>query len=227
MLVKNWMSKGVITIDENDSMEHAVKYLRDHNIRMLPVMKKGKLVGIVTDRDIRSASASKATSLEIHELAFIISRIKIKEIMTKDVITVPPDYTVEETAEILLRNKIDGVPVVDHRGQTVGVITQSDLFKAIISLTGLLKGAIQFAFELEDKPGSIKEVTDIIRKYKGRISSILGSYENAKEGYRKVYIRAYDIDRSRLASLKEELNRNANVLYIVDHQEGKREIYRA
>ena len=110
MLVKNWMSKRVITIDKDDYMEHAMELLKEHNIRMLPVLKKGELVGIVTDSDLKSASASKATSLEVHELAFLISNIKVKEIMTKDPITVPLDYTVEETAEILLWNKINGVP---------------------------------------------------------------------------------------------------------------------
>ena len=91
MLVKNWMSDKVITVDVNDSMQDAVKLLKGHNIRMLPVMKKGELVGIVTDRDMKRASASDATTLEIHELLYLISTIKVKNIMTKDPITVPPE----------------------------------------------------------------------------------------------------------------------------------------
>lgn len=105
MLVKNWMSKQVITIDENDSMNEAVGLLKEHNIRMLPVMEKGKLVGILTDGDLKKASASDASTLEIHELLYLISQIKVIEIMTRDPITIPQDFTVEETAQILLENK--------------------------------------------------------------------------------------------------------------------------
>ena len=225
MLVRNWMSKSVITVEETDSMHDAMKLLKEHDIRMLPVMREGKLVGIVTDRDLKRASASDATTLEVHELIFLISQIKVKNIMTKSPITVPFDYTVEETAEILLRNKISGAPVVDHDGQVVGTITQTDLFNALISLTGVGKRGIQFALQIEDRPGSIKEVADIIRKYGGRMVSILSTYERVPEGYRKVYIRNYGIERSKLPQLKEDLKDEATLLYMVDHQENKREIY--
>jgi len=225
MLVKNWMNKRVITIDVDDSMQDAMKLLKEHKIRMLPVMEKGELVGIVTDRDLKRASASDATTLEVHELLYLLSTIKVKQIMTRNPITVPPDYTVEETAEVLLNNKISGVPVVDHEGKIVGTITQTDLFKVFISVTGVGKRGIQFAFRLEDRSGSIKEVADIIRKYGGRMTSILSTYEGVSKGYRNVYIRIYGIDREKLNQLKEDLMKEAPLLYMVDHRENKREIY--
>ena len=225
MLVRNWMSKKLITIDENNSMQTAMKLLKEHDIRMLPVMRGDNLVGVLTDRDIKRASASDATALEIHELIFLISQIKAKEIMSKNPITVPPDFTLEETAEVLLKNKISGAPVVDQAGKIVGTITQTDLFNSLISLTGIGKRGIQFAFQLEDRPGSIKEVADIMRKFNGRMVSILTAYERVPEGYRKVYIRAYDIDRAKLPQLKEELKEKFTLLYVVDHQENRREIY--
>lgn len=225
MLVKNWMSKKVITVDFNESMHEAMKLLKENDIRMLPVMKKGKLVGIVTDRDLKRASASDATTLEIHELLYLLSEIKIKEIMTKDPITVPFDYTLEESAQILLENKISGAPVKDQEGSIVGTITQSDIFRALVSLTGLRKRGISFAFMVEDRPGSIKDVADVIRKYGGRMASILSFYEQVPVGYRKVFIRMYNIDRARLPQLREELREKAAVLYMVDHRENKREIY--
>ena len=225
MLVRNWMTKNVVTIDVDETMPRAIELLREHNIRMLPVMKKGRLVGVVTDRDLRSASASNATSLEVHELAFLISRIKVGELMTRDPITVPLDSTVEETAETLLRNKINGVPVVDHDGNVVGVITQIDLYRLLISLTGVEKGGIQFALMLEDRPGSVKEVSDILHSYGGRMVSILSSREEVREGHRVVYIRMHGIERPRLDQLKEELSRKAVLLYVIDQQEGRREIY--
>ncbi len=114
MLVKNWMSQPAITVNEKDSMQDATKIMKKNNISILPVLKKEILVGVITDGDLKRASASDATSLEIHELFYLISKIKIKDIMSGTPITVPPDFTVEETAEILLKNKISGVPVVDY-----------------------------------------------------------------------------------------------------------------
>jgi len=224
MLVMNWMSKTVVTVDINDSMKDAIKLLKENDINMLPVMEKGKLVGILTDRDVKRSSASDATTLEIHELLFLISKIKAKDIMTKDPITVSSDYTIEETAGVLLENNVSGVPVVDKK-KVVGVITQTDIFRALISLTGVGKRGLQFAFKVEDRPGSIKEITDVIRKYGGRMVSILSSYENVPEGYRKVYIRDYGIERDKLTQLKNELKEKATLLYVVDHRENKREVY--
>ena len=225
MLVKYWMHENVVAVEPNDSMQDAIKLLKKHNIRRLPVVENGKVVGIVTDRDLKRASASDASTLEIHELLYLISTIKVEDIMTRDPITVPMDYTVEETAEILLNNKISGVPVVDHEGRLKGIITQTDLFRLLITLTGLSKRGIQFAFQMEDRPGSIKETADIIRKYGGRVISILSHCGRVPIGYRRVYIRAYGIERSKLEQLKAELKKSADLIYMVDHRENKREIY--
>jgi len=225
MLVKNWMSKDVITIDASDTMQNALTLLREHRIRMLPVMKKNRLVGVVTDRDLKKASASDATLLDVHELLYLLTKIKVKDIMTKDPITVPPNYTVEETARVLLENKISGAPVVDQKGNVIGTITQTDLFRVLISLTGIGTGGIQFGFQVEDRPGSIKEVADIIREFGGRMVSILTSYDRVPEGYRRIYIRMRNIERSKLQKLKDRLGAKASLLYMIDHQENNREIY--
>jgi acetoin utilization protein AcuB len=225
MLVKNWMSKNVITIDANDTMQDALRLLKEHHIRMLPVMKKNRLVGIVTDRDLKKASASDATLLDVHELLYLLTKIRVKDIMTKDPITVPPDYTVEETAQVLLKNKISGAPVVDQNAKVIGAITQTDLFKVLISLTGIGNGGIQFGFQVEDRPGSIKEVADIIREFGGRMVSILTSYDGVPDGYRRVYIRMRNIEQSRLPKLKDRLGAKASLLYMIDHQGNNREIF--
>ena len=229
MLVRDWMSTNVVTIDADDSMMEAINMLKQNDIRMLPVMHKEKLVGIVTDRDLRSASASDATALEIHELLYLMSKIKVRDIMTKNPITVPIDYTMEETAEILLDNKISGVPVIDHDDKIAGVLTQTDILKMMIGVTGLTgKGhgrGIQFAFQAKDHPGAIKEISDIIRNYQGRLASILSSYENVPEGQRKVYIRVFDLDREKLPELMEEIKKIATPLYMIDHRSNKREIF--
>ncbi len=225
MLVQNWMSENVITINAEQSMEDAINLLKKNGISMLPVMKKGKLAGIVTDRDLKRAQASNATSLDIHEILYLLSTIKIGHVMSKHPITVPKDFTIEETAEILLKNKISGVPVVDSEKKLVGVITKNDLFRALISLSGFGQKGVQFAFLLEDRPGSIKEVADIIRRFNGRMVSILSTYDNIPDGFRKVIIRIYGIDRQNLPGLKEELRKSAKLLYMVDHRDNIREIF--
>jgi acetoin utilization protein AcuB len=224
MLVKNWMSKDVITVEPEDSMQQAISLMKEHKIRMLPVLQQGKLVGVVSDTDLKRASASDATMLDVHEMLYLISKIKIKDIMTKEPFTVSPDCTVEETAELLMEHKISGVPVVEEGGKVVGVITRDDLFKVLISLSGLGKHGIQFAFQIADRAGSIKELTDIIREHDGKIASILSSYERVPAGFRNVYIRIYDIPRGDLPELQAQLQKKAKMIYVVDHREDRREI---
>jgi len=225
MLIKDWMNPKVITIDANNSMQDAIKLMKKHGISMLPVMKKGELVGIVTDRDLKRASASDATTLEVHELLYLISKIKVSDIMSKNPITIPFDYTIEEAAELMLKHKISGLPVTDHEGGLVGTLTKTDIFKCIISLTGVGARGIQIAFLLEDRPGSIKEVADVMRAYGGRMVSILTTYDRVPSGYRKAFIRMFGVKREHLAEMLEELRKKAKVLYIVDHKENRREIF--
>ncbi|MBW2023378.1 MAG: CBS domain-containing protein, partial [Deltaproteobacteria bacterium] len=148
MLVKNWMNKEFYTLNVEDTMWDASRLMKEKGVQMVPVMKKNKLVGVLTDRDLKRASASDATALAIHELLYLLTRIKIKEIMSKNPITVPVDFTVAEAAEVLLHNKISGAPVVDHEGKIVGTIDKDVLFKVLISLTGVEKRGIEFAFRL-------------------------------------------------------------------------------
>jgi acetoin utilization protein AcuB len=225
MLVSNWMSKPVITVRADDSMHDAIRLLESNNIRVLPVIYNGKLVGIISDRDLKRASASDASSLEIRELLYLLSNIKIRHIMTKNPITVPPDWSIEETAQILIKKKISSVPVVDENSKLVGIITQTDLFRVLTTVSGLDKRGIQFAFVIEDLPGSIKAIADIIYNHNGRIVSILASGENAPTGYRNLYVRAYQIERSQLGQLIEELKEKGKLLHMIDHLEETRKIF--
>ena len=225
MLVKNWMSKDVITVNAEDSMQDAGYLLREHKINVLPVMEKESLVGIVTDRDLKKASPSDATTLDMHELLFLISKIKVRDLMKTPVITIPPDYTVEEAAAILLEKKISGLPVVDDQSRVLGIITRSDLFRVLISLTGLGQKGIQFAIRVKDKPGPIKEVRQLVHEYGGRIASILSSWDNAPPDRLNLYFRVYQIDRDKLPLLLDKIKEIGILLYLVDHRENTRTIY--
>jgi acetoin utilization protein AcuB len=215
------MTPDPITVDPDTSMLDADHLMKENKIRCLPVMKGGKLVGIVTEHDVKAASASTATTLDVHELMYLVSKIKVKEIMTKDPVTIREDDTVEEAAALMLRRKISRLPVLSDRGDLVGVITDTDIFKVLVSLTGIYRGGIQFAFELEDRSGSIKEVADVIREYGGKMVSILTSYENAREGFRRVYIRFTNVDRKHLNEMRRRLERDFRVLYVVESERKK------
>lgn len=226
MLIKEWMTKCVITVGTNDYMIDAITLLKQHNIHRLPVMEEGRLVGIVSDKDLIRTSVSGVPGLEMIDMLYRISKIRVEEIMTKNPITIPGDYTVDEAADILLKNNISGAPVTDNKGEMVGIMTRTDLLRVQAELAGLEQKGISFAFRLRDHPGSVRSVADIIRKYGGRIASVHNSYKDVPEGFREVYIRMYGIDRQRFQELREELEHNVDILYMVDHSENKRIIYR-
>ena len=213
MLVKGWMSSDVISVEEETSMVKASVLMKENNIRRLPVVRKEKLVGLVTDTDLKEASPSKATTLDIYEISYLLSEIKIKELMSKDVIYVKPDETIEFAAVLMLENKISGLPVINDQQNLIGVITETDIFKALIHITGVYSGDTQFALCLKDKPGSVHEVADVIRNMGGRVVSILTSYDLADKGYRNVYFRLQHMEHDRLAKLVNILEEKFTVLY--------------
>jgi len=227
MLVKDWMSTNVITIDVNATLQDAINLMMEHDISLLPVMEEGKLVGVVTDRDVKHASPSDACLLDFQNIMYHVARLEVASIMSPRPVTVPMDFTIEETAETLMQHNISGAPVVDDAGQVKGIITKNDLFAALISMTGLTERGISFGFEVEDRPGSIKAVTDVIRKFGGRLVSIVTTYETAAEGYRQVYVRAFNLDRSTFPQLVQELRETARLLYTIDHRDNTREFYSA
>ncbi|MDH3884973.1 MAG: CBS and ACT domain-containing protein [Desulfobacterales bacterium] len=223
MLVMNWMCQPAITINADDVVADAATLLQKHEIHMLPVMQKGKLVGIVTDRDIKRVSPSDVISENRIQDSDFLAGIIIKEIMTPDPVTIPYDYSLAETVEKFLVHKISSLPVVNQQQKVIGVITKSDFFYLFLILTGFGKKGLQFAIEVEDRPESLKTITDIMREYGGHISSILSTRERARKGYRRLYIRVFEIDQPSLQHLKEIISKKANLLYIIDHNEKKRE----
>ena len=226
MLVKNWMSHPVITVDIEAYIKDATKLMETHHIRGLPVLREGRFVGYITDREIKRASVSEVVRLEhIPEMYRMITHIKVKEFMIEDPIKILTDYTVEKAAEIMMENKLSSAPVVDREGNLKGVVSQTDVFRALVSFMGTKKDGIQLAFQLEDRTGSIKEVTDLIRVFGGRIESILSSSYRVPEGFRKVYIRIYGVDESGRQELKRELKSRFYLIYIVEDRDEEYEIW--
>jgi acetoin utilization protein AcuB len=205
------MSTKLITVEADDSIMKASRLMKDNNIQHLPVLKKGRLAGIVSDRDLKEAQPSKATTLDIHELYYLLDKITVGSVMSSQLFTIDPSATVEKAAAVMLKNKISALPVVNADGGLEGIITKGDIFRAFVSISGIYQGDLAMGFELEDRPGSIKEVTDIIRAHGGRLTSILTGYEWAPPGFRHLYIRARDVKDDQ--ALQQELGRKAKILY--------------
>ncbi len=211
MPIRNLMSKKLITVIFEESVMKASKLMKENRIQHLPVLKQGRLVGIVSDRDLKEAQPSKATTLDIHELYYLLDKLTVGSVMPPRLFTITPDATVEKAAAIMLKNNISALPVVNPQGELEGIITKGDVFRAFVSISGIYQGDLAMGFELEDRPGSIKEITDVIRAHGGRISSILTGYEWAPPGSRHLYIRARDIKDD--LAIKEELAPKVKFLY--------------
>lgn len=224
MLICNWMSTRLVSVSPDDTMAAAARLLEDYRIGHLPVLDGKKLVGIVSDRDIKKASASEANALNKGELAYLLDKIKVKEIMTPDPVSVGIYDTVEEASLIMLEKRISGLPVLDQEGVPLAMITKADILRSLVSLSGVTSGGIQFAIDLPDESGSIKKAADLIRKYGGSLVSIMTSYDRVPKGRRRVYIRMKHIDRSRLVELKDELSQVGVLNYVLDNRSGKKEL---
>jgi len=131
-LVMDWMTRDVITIAPDTSLADADKLLVEHTIRRLPVMENGRLIGIVTYGDIRSAKPSQASSLSAADTNQIISRLKTTKFMTPNPIIVSQEATIGEAAHIMLQNMISGLPVINYKSELVGIITESDIFRMVV-----------------------------------------------------------------------------------------------
>jgi acetoin utilization protein AcuB len=131
-LVKDWMTRDVVTIIPDTTLPDAHRLMDEKGIRRLPVLKDGRLVGIVTRGDVRGAEPSSATSLSIWELHYLLAKLTITEVMTRNPITISQDATIGEAAQVMLDSRISGLPVVDSGGKVVGIITESDIFRMVV-----------------------------------------------------------------------------------------------
>lgn len=216
MLVGNWMSTNPATITPDMSMMRASKIMKDTGALGLSVIDdNGILVGIVTDRDIKEASPSKATTLDVHELYYLLSEIKVKDIMSTRLLTIQADESVEKAAIIMMDNKIGGLPVVDEIGKLQGVITQNEVYEVLISITGVLHGGFQFAIDLPDDPGTLGNLIAMLNKHSARIMSVLTAYEPEGAPTRRVFIRVQYMDKALETAMMEEIKANYNLRFVL------------
>jgi acetoin utilization protein AcuB len=188
MFVSDWMTKKVYTLTPDDSMSDAAKLSREKGIKHIPVLKKAKLMGILSDRDIKEYIPSRAASVDLIELHSLLEKTRVKEAMNTRVVTVTPDMPVEDAAIIMHDESIGCLPVVEHT-KLAGIISDRDMFRALVDITGARHRGHRIFVTVKDKPGAIKEVMDIVRKHGFNLQSMLTCYEGAKKGFRNIVIR--------------------------------------
>ncbi len=166
MLVGERMSKPVITISPEMPIPDVLSLMKKEHIRRAPVVKKGKLIGIVSDKDLLNASPSPATTLSIWEINYLVSKITVEEVMTKNVMTVDESTPIEQAARIMADNKIGGLPVM-RNGKVIGIITETDLFKIFLELMGAREMGVRVTALIDDQPGQLAKITEAIAAQKG------------------------------------------------------------
>jgi acetoin utilization protein AcuB len=205
MLVKERMSRHPITIRPDVSLHDALRVMRDEKVRRLPVLdKEGQLVGIVLEKDLLYASPSPATSLSVHELNYLVSRITVESLMTRDVVTVNEECTLEEAARIMADNSIGGLPVM-RDGTLVGMITESDLFKVFLELLGAREWGIRVTLRVPDQRGMLARLTEALSTGGADIVA-LGTFWGDDPTNREIVIKVQGISQAEVRAIVDRLN---------------------
>ncbi|MCR4406219.1 MAG: CBS and ACT domain-containing protein [Anaerolineae bacterium] len=206
MLVYERMSRNPITVTADTPIDEALQLMRTSKVRRLPVVDKKdrhKLVGIVSEKDLLYASPSPATSLSIYEIHYLVSKIKVADVMTKEVITVGEYTPLEEAARIMVDHKIGGLPVV-RDGALVGIITETDLFKIFLELLGAKEEGVRIAMLVPEQSGILATITREIADMGGNIIS-LGTFLGEDPANRLITVKVAGVEEKKLVASMEAL----------------------
>lgn len=197
MLVGQRMTHPVITVEPETPAQEALVMMRREKVRRFPVVDEhGHLIGIVAERDLLHASPSDATSLSVWELNYLVSKIKVEEVMSADVVTVTEDDLLETAARIMADNKIGGLPVV-RGSKVVGIITETDLFKIFLEVLGARKQGIRLTVMVPNEPGVLASMTKAIYELNGNIVS-LGTFLGEDTESTEITVKIEDVEEEAL-----------------------------
>lgn len=163
MLVKDWMTPAPLTVSKDTPVLEALKLLKERGFRRLPVVDGSKLLGIVTDKDLKDAMPSKATTLSVWEMNYLLSKLVVREVMAHPVMTARADESLEDAAIRMQEHKIAGLPVVDGNGALVGILTITDVLRALVTVLGLREGGKRVTVTMPDVPGSLERAAGAIK----------------------------------------------------------------
>ena len=186
MLVRDIMRTPVVTIQSDTTLPEAIRLAAQRGIRHLPVLEEGKLVGLVSDRDLKRAMASSATSLEVHELTYLLDKVRVREIMARAVITITPLFPIEEAARLMVQERIGALPVTEA-GDLVGIVTETDLLELFVNTMGAGEPSGRLEVLLDSRPGGLVDIARALEEA-GVIISSLVTLRN-RDGIREAVVR--------------------------------------
>ncbi len=178
MKVSDFMSKNLIYISPETTLTEAKALMTKEKVNKLPVLDKSKkIVGIVTKNDLQKASPSAVSTLDIYELGYVLSKLKVEKFMVKNVVTIDSDEVIEEAARVMADSKVGCLPVM-HDGYLTGIITETDIFKAFVSMFGAAQPGVRVVLELAEKPGELAKIVTAIAEKNGNIVSLVTANGN-------------------------------------------------
>ena len=196
MLVGERMSRPVIAVAPETAIHDAVALFRKEHIRRAPVIKEGRLVGIISETDLLNASPSPVSSLSIWEMNYLLSKVKVKEVMTRKVMTVNESTPIEEAARIMADNKIGGLPVV-RAGKVVGIITETNLFRIFLELMGAREKGVRVTALIKDTSGQLARITKAIADAGGNFISF-GQFSGQDPGTRLITFKVAGLKKDKV-----------------------------
>lgn len=214
MLLKEWMSTPVQTLDHEGSLADAAKLFRSHGISLLPIISNGEMIGILSHTDLKKATPTR--KMEESARTDYMDYKKAVSIMSWPVITVGINQTIDEAAHIMLQNRIHGLPVLDTAGTLKGIVTRKDILSCLISYTRTHGQGQIFVFQLQDKPGIIKTIIEMIQARGGRLKSVLTSYKPDDPYFRKVFFNVFDLSPEEFETLAQGFKTADELLYMAD-----------
>lgn len=204
MLIGERMTRRPIAVDQDVPINDALLLMRKEKIRRLPVLdKRGKLVGIVCEKDLLYASPSPVTSLSMHELHYLLARITVKDVMTKEVVTVEEDTPLEGVACVMADNKIGSTPVM-RQGELVGIVTETDVFKILLEMMGARDHGVRLSLNVPSRVGILAEVSRAIASLGGNIVA-LGTFQGEDPAHAILTVKVQDLPQAELVDALQDL----------------------
>jgi acetoin utilization protein AcuB len=216
MRVRDFMKTNVIAVPSSTSIYDALKIMKENQIKRLPIVDNGKLVGIVTRRGLKEATPSKATTLSIYELNYLLSKMTVKDVMHKKIITVPPDFSFEAAAYTMHKYQIGGLPVTEGK-KLVGFVTSNDLFNVMVQMNGLDVEASRITVEVDDDKANeaLLKIAEIVNKHEAELKVI--SVMNLPQYLHKKHIIVRSVVTENVNKIVEEVKAEGyNVVSILE-----------
>lgn len=187
MLVRDWMTRDPVTVTPDIPVMDALRIIKDRGFRRLPVMEGGRLTGIVTRKDLKDAMPSKATTLSVWELNYLLSKLTVSEVMARPVITAAEGEYIEDAALRMLEHRVGGLPVLDDAGQISGIITTRDILRAFTDILGMRQGGQRLTLKMPDQPGSLERAAQAILP--SNIISLATYDVHGEQGHKRFVLR--------------------------------------